>query len=763
MKKSLALGLISCVPLFGLSQSFIGYQYDNYSGLQGMLQNPANVAASKYKVNINFFAFSTTAGNNAYELKNDKFKKFKFSDLTENQDYFKSGNTDKKNMWFNTDILGPSFMFTSGKKSGVGLYTRARTLINEFNLSDNTFRFFGKGNDAFYDQTFQESNLQFKAHAFAEAGLTYGRIIWSAPHHLLKMGVTGKYVVGLGAGSFYSNKLAVNISKSDIINQLQGDVNVRYSNNLDSLDGNMDDVLKKMTDNHGWGFDVGFSYEWRPESSAWITTDQTPYKLRVNASLNDLGSINYNNSPHGNSYAANVTGKTTDDLDKKDGENLDEYFTRLEKENILKTLAHADKMKVKLPTTFRFDIDYHLYKRLFINAATIVNLINRDKNQTSAQYATTYTVTPRLEKKWFSLYSPLYYNTLNKKATWGAGMRLGFLYLGSGTILSNMLGKQNVSSADVYLGMTLPIYQRVKTHRHRSAPKEETKIEETKEVVRETKETKETKEIKEIKETKEIKVEKIVETRVDTVVKKVEVVKEVTHDKDNDGIVDEKDECPDVAGEVALSGCPDKDKDGVADKNDKCPDVAGTAKYNGCPIPDTDKDGINDEEDKCPAVAGLAKYNGCPVPDTDGDGVNDEEDKCPSTPGKPANGGCPEIKQDVVKKVAIAAKAIYYMSGKDIIQKVSYPKLDIVVKVLKADPALQISIEGHTDNLGKPENNLKLSAKRAQAVKNYFIKKGITESRITAQGFGDSKPIAPNKTPQGRAKNRRVELHLNYQ
>jgi outer membrane protein OmpA-like peptidoglycan-associated protein len=103
------------------------------------------------------------------------------------------------------------------------------------------------------------------------------------------------------------------------------------------------------------------------------------------------------------------------------------------------------------------------------------------------------------------------------------------------------------------------------------------------------------------------------------------------------------------------------------------------------------------------------------------------------------------------------------MSGKDIIQKVSYPKLDVVVKVLKSDTALQISIEGHTDNKGNAVANLKLSAKRAQAVKNYLIKKGIAPSRINAQGFGDAKPIASNATPASRAKNRRVELHLNYQ
>ncbi|OQP64311.1 hypothetical protein A3860_20270 [Niastella vici] len=750
MKKSLVAGLISCVPLIGLSQQFTGYTYDNYSGVHGMLQNPASVAASKYKVNINWFSMSAMAGNTAYELKKDNFTHFKFSDLQENRDYFKSPNNNNKTLWMNTDILGPSLMITTGKKSGFGLYTRVRTLVNEFNLSDKTFRSFGN-DSAFYNTTIQENNLQAKAHAFADAGLTYGRIIYSSPNHLLKMGITGKFVMGLAAASIYSNKALVNITKNDHINQLEGDVNVRYSGNLDAMDNKDNellDVLKKSTNNYGWGFDLGFQYEWRPDNSGWLATDQTPYKLRINASVNDIGSVKYSNSEHGNSYTMNASGLSTDDLDKKDGESIDDYFTRLENMHIITKQAHGDNFKVKLPGTFRFDADYHLYKRLFINAGTVVNLLNKDKNQYTAHYATSFTITPRLEKKWFSLYSPLFYNTLNKKMAWGAGLRLGQVFVGSSSILSNFFSNKNVTAADFHIGITTSIYQRVKTRRHKAPEMVQEAVVEKKE---------------EPKPVETPKPQTVVETKIDTVEKKVEVIKEVTHDKDNDGVVDEKDECPDVPGEVTLAGCPDKDKDGTADKNDKCPDVPGTAKYNGCPIPDTDGDGINDEEDKCPQVAGTAKYNGCPIPDTDGDGINDEEDKCPNTPGKPANNGCPEIKQEVVKKVAIAAKAIYYMSGKDIIQKVSYPKLDIVVKVLKTDPALQISIEGHTDNKGNQVTNLKLSAKRAEAVKKYLIKKGIAENRISAQGFGDSKPIATNATAAGRQKNRRVELHLNYQ
>jgi outer membrane protein OmpA-like peptidoglycan-associated protein len=115
-----------------------------------------------------------------------------------------------------------------------------------------------------------------------------------------------------------------------------------------------------------------------------------------------------------------------------------------------------------------------------------------------------------------------------------------------------------------------------------------------------------------------------------------------------------------------------------------------------------------------------------------------------------------------VKKVNVAAKSIYFLTGKDIIQKISFPKLNMLVGILNSDKDMLISIEGHTDNKGKPAINQRLSEKRAQAVKNYLVKKGIAENRITAQGFGSAKPIVTNATPAGRAKNRRVELHLSY-
>jgi outer membrane protein OmpA-like peptidoglycan-associated protein len=266
-------------------------------------------------------------------------------------------------------------------------------------------------------------------------------------------------------------------------------------------------------------------------------------------------------------------------------------------------------------------------------------------------------------------------------------------------------------------------------------------------------------------------------------------------DKDNDGVPDNKDECPSVPGSASLNGCPDKDADGIADKNDKCPDQPGTLadkgcpsitppapkdadkdgvydsddkcpeipgvkKYDGCPVPDTDRDGINDDEDKCPDIAGYGRFDGCPVPDKDSDGINDDEDKCPDVPGTKDNKGCPEIKKEILQKVNYAAQRIQFTLGKADLLPASYKVLDSVIKILNENPELKLSIEGHTSSDGSATTNRKLSQDRADNVKAYIVGKGIHESRLTATGLGSSRPVNDEKTEAARAQNRRVELKL---
>ena len=241
-------------------------------------------------------------------------------------------------------------------------------------------------------------------------------------------------------------------------------------------------------------------------------------------------------------------------------------------------------------------------------------------------------------------------------------------------------------------------------------------------------------------------------------------------DSDKDGVPDCYDECPDTPFGVMVDskGCPlDEDKDGVPDHLDKCPGtpIGVQVDENGCPI-DSDGDGVPDYLDKCPNTPVEAyttiDENGCPK-DSDGDGVPDYLDKCPTVAGSPDNYGCPELKREVRNLFKRAMQGIQFETGKDVILPKSFPILDAIANVMFENPTFNLTINGHTDNVGKDEANQLLSERRAASVRRYLIGKGVAEERMTSNGFGATIPIADNKTKAGRALNRRVEFLVTYE
>lgn len=249
-------------------------------------------------------------------------------------------------------------------------------------------------------------------------------------------------------------------------------------------------------------------------------------------------------------------------------------------------------------------------------------------------------------------------------------------------------------------------------------------------------------------------------------------------DWDHDGVWDGLDKCPDTpaGATVDANGCPsDSDGDKVFDGIDRCPNTApGTpVDATGCPA-DSDRDSVPDSLDKCPNTpAGIqVDANGCPVEhDTDGDGVPDPQDRCPNTPHgsrvdqfgclllfeerpvTPAPPGAPPARPTLI------LQGVNFQTGRSVLTAESYAILDQVAASLIANPEIRIEIAGYTDSVGGKIMNLRLSMGRAAAVQYYLARKGVMPSRIRARGFGAFGYIAPNSTPEGRAQNRRVELH----
>jgi OmpA-OmpF porin, OOP family len=227
-------------------------------------------------------------------------------------------------------------------------------------------------------------------------------------------------------------------------------------------------------------------------------------------------------------------------------------------------------------------------------------------------------------------------------------------------------------------------------------------------------------------------------------------------DTDRDSIADAEDKCPTEKGLAVNQGCPDRDTDGdgVVDRLDQCPDRLGMKIFDGCP--DGDGDGIPDRSDACPDKPGLTAMNGCP--DSDGDGIADREDTCPDKVGPKTNKGCPEVAKEELKILEKAMTGVQFDPSKATLRKVSFPILDNVADLLKKYPNYNLAINGHTDSDGDEKKNQTLSEQRAKACLDYLVTKGISASRMTSKGFGESQPLVPNTNKANKAQNRRVEF-----
>ncbi len=253
-------------------------------------------------------------------------------------------------------------------------------------------------------------------------------------------------------------------------------------------------------------------------------------------------------------------------------------------------------------------------------------------------------------------------------------------------------------------------------------------------------------------------------------------------DNDGDGLPDDDDECPnapeDADDHEDADGCPDPDNDGdgLRDADDACPDAPedtdGHQDDDGCPDLDNDGDGLPDLKDRCPHEAedvdGYQDGDGCVDPDNDKDGILDVNDRCPDFPetfnGLDDADGCPDTRSryvSVYRDEIRLLREVYFERKKARLRPLSYPVLDDVADVLLSNAEItRVLIEGHTEDLGAPGRELRLSEARANAVKRYLVARGVDDHILETRGLGATRPIAPNDSAVGRAQNRRVEFKI---
>lgn len=795
------------------AQDLLGISSSNYGGLSSVYINPANLADNRLKFEIQLFGTGFGVANNfmgfkpSYLVRDGGLTSTAYpllDPIPPTEDFTTANFLDNRRAFVNNNIYLPSLLISINEKNSVSLSARARTYFNVDGVGAELFQFAYNSLNypSLYNTRITNEKLSIQTMSWMEYALGYGRVLIDQEQHFLKAGVTLKALQGLQSAYLFVDNLDYEINSDSTLSLYNAEVQYGHSSNFEA---SVNNANYRVVSNLGIGFDFGVIYEWRPdyakhkhdmdgETNVW-KRNENKYKLKVGVSMTDLGGVKFSKGGQSGDFIANTTNWDISKLDfgTTPIAALDDTLSARFGGNIV-----GANYKMNLPTAFSTQIDYHIWKDLYINQTNFF-AFGFNSNANKVHDFTTISVTPRWDHRIAGVSIPISYNSLMGART-GLALRLGPVTFGTSSVYpyraflrGDGFGKKDITGLDAYVLVRIPIaYKRIKD-------RDSDKVSDHKDQC--------------------VKVPGTWEYRG-------------CPDRDGDHIRDEEDDCPDVPGLAALHGCPDKDGDGVTDLKDDCPDEKGLAIFNGCP--DRDSDGVMDRIDDCPDNKGLVQYNGCP--DTDGDNIIDKVDECPTVYGIAELKGCPaaeltyfnvetqveKVKHvggvysyvsavetktakfklegyntDTLKTVFVTApnlrgknayreadgffrfakeaevvilkeeekqvmkkafENLEYKTNSDVILSTSFSSLDELAKLMEMNSTWKLRISGHTDNVGPREANVGLSKRRSESVKTYLMTKGIASDRFEVLYFGPDKPIAPNNTEDGRARNRRVEM-----
>lgn len=764
--KYFILFVITFYSLQLTSQLNFGEFNTPYAGVHALSFNPAEIVDSRYKFHMSLMGIGVRAANNYIGANTELFSLSPPNIVDSNKKYYmpQTLNGKDKSAFMQLDYMGPTLMMALGKKNkfSFSLSSGIKTLVTVNNVNEKLANYFYDSKDTQNWAQSTSKDLMMNGSAWGYAGLTLGTVLLDKPKYSFKFAITGKMNIGLMSTYAYSPNLKVRFASSNSIayanglleNQIAAPflVNEKYSG----------DSLNPM-ENIGFGADIGFIYEKKDGKDHTyemdcrtdnVRKDQNKYRYRIGLSLIDYGYIQWKGkSPlrkvviDGNAFTTVINnskfGKFPDVGKHKDS-LISLYYN-----GMLVDTSRADYY-MWTPTKLNLFFDVRIYKSLYLSANATYGFVLNNYASSWTQN-TQVSITPRLEGKFFGLYLPVNYNMLAEEANVGIGFRALFMNfaLYDWTGIAGL--KSQTKNAAFNISFNIPLHQKAqpKDNDHDLISNKKDKCK-----------------------------NQAGDCNGDGCAEPDDDLDSVPNfqdkcpnqagpksldgcpDSDGDGLVDTKDRCPKFKGPRELGGCPDKDGDGVIDLEDKCKNDKGPKEFDGCP--DRDHDRIPDYMDDCPTDSGIYENKGCPpviILDSDQDGVLDTADKCPYVIGPISNKGCP-IPIEVVSIAKIAQEKLEFETGSAVIKKESLPSLTVLAEYLAINTSNNLSLAGHTDNVGNEIKNLKLSIDRANAVKTFFITKGIAETRITANGYGMTQPIADNRTPAGRAANRRVDIDV---
>ena len=441
--------LFFCWSLTSFSQQFEGFRTSRFSGVQGLLSNPASGATSVYKWDVNLFSIHAAAQNNNATFSISDFNSSFDSDILDQQ--LTGENADPTNALLGLDILGPSAMFRIGKAGTFGITTRARLMVNFDGIDGTLLNQFADGGNA-YPTTFNiNGDQRTTLNGWSEIGFSYSREMYSNQKVNLYGGVTVKLMGsdfnGYLNGNNIRGTLDQDASQDEFLTNTNGSIGFAFGGTSFEGEGMSFFNFETLTP----GFDLGVQLELKGNQPQY----KGGYQVKFGLSLLDIGSLKYDPDPQrSGAYNVNIGANQQFYLsafDNIDLDNIKNVFDNNPQYFNVASGGSGAPYNVSLPTRLLADVDYNLTKGWFVNLMGQVSLASTGSSKPyNPAYYSGFVLTPRYESRAFGFWLPVQYNQVSSFNA-GIGLKLGPLYFGSGSIVSALLGESR--QADAYIGL----------------------------------------------------------------------------------------------------------------------------------------------------------------------------------------------------------------------------------------------------------------------------------------------------------------------
>jgi outer membrane protein OmpA-like peptidoglycan-associated protein len=668
-----------------------------------VFEQPASLADSRYRFDLLLTGVGLQIGNNYLYYRDLQQTDGDFETLV------RRDTSDRpKALHAGLNFYLPSFMFKLNNGWAFGFTSRYRTLFSATRIGLPLAELALQGFDIpeRWNRFYTNDGGAITFGNGIEFGLAVAAPVMDTKQHFLKAGGRATYTLGINGGYAQLPKADYLFYNDYAFSTLPNtEARIGHATNFEITGDSADNVILDFNPAFNLGVDIGVVYEWRPKTTAGFT-----YRMDGKNHID----------PEANKYKLRV-GVALTDLGWMALSSSLQYHVRTQVNDSLTQTHYWDTRGVDIDGVNT--LDQNLLNRYVVLNREIGTMsltlptalsLQVDYQIAGPLYVALqtrthirlhprgltgldwYSLSPRLDTRHFGLAVPLSLDGFGRFHL-GVQLHIGAFMLGTNTL--DVLWSE-ANAAQVNFGVRIPILHRK------------------------------------------------------------------PRDRDRDQVSDRQDKCINQPGPWEARGCPDADLDSIPDKSDDCPDVPGTAARKGCPEPAPTLEPKPVVRDSVPTPQPIPADTGrVPVPTVPDTlparpPVPAPADTLPASKPEPTPAEVIKQTEELRNLLKEAPQSIFFEFGSVTLTDSSTAWLDSVATMMRALPNRTFAIEGHTDNVGNPAYNQTLSRNRAAAVQNYLIAKGVEAQRLTAKGYGSTRPIVPNTTPDNRRRNRRVEIRL---